>query len=80
MSSKLRTLLLKNRNAKILKIKYQQRGVKLKSSIGKKAILHKRLFSATLPSKILLLESIICKGLLQPICLVIINYLIGLLT
>ena len=38
----------KNRNAKTLKIKYQQREVKRKRSIAKKAILHKKLFSATL--------------------------------
>ena len=38
----------KNRNAKTLKIKYQQRGVKRKRSIAKKAILHKKLFSDTL--------------------------------
>ena len=54
-----RTLLwLKNRNGKNLKIKYQQRGTKLKYSIVKKAILPKILFSATSPSKILLLESL----------------------
>ena len=41
-----------------LKIKYQQREVKLKCSINKKTIRHKRLFSATLPNKKLLLESI----------------------
>ena len=41
-----------------MKCKYQQRKVKLKCSIDKKAILHKKLFSATLPNKILLPESI----------------------
>ena len=48
----------RNPNGKYLKIKYQQRGVKLKFPVDKKAILHKRLFSTTLPNKILLLESI----------------------
>ena len=49
-----------NCNAKSLKIKYQQRGVKLKYSIAKKAILHKRLFFVTFSKKILLLlESIL---------------------
>ena len=42
-----------NRDAKILKIKYQQRAVKLRCLIDNKAIVHKILFSATLPKKIL---------------------------
>ena len=42
-----------NRDAKILKIKYQQRAVKLRCLTDSKAIVHKILFSATLPKKIL---------------------------
>ena len=49
---------LKNQNAKNWKITYQQRGFKLKCSIDKNAILHKRVFSVNLSNKILLLESI----------------------
>ena len=50
---------LKYQNPKNLRIKYQERVANLKCSINKKALLHRRLFSATLPTKILLLlESI----------------------
>ena len=53
-----RNLLLQKRpNAKGLKIKYQQNGVKLKCLIDKRAI-NKILFSTTLTNKILLLRSI----------------------
>ena len=52
-----RTLLwLKSGSDKGLKTKYQQRGVKLKVSIGKKDILYRRKFSATFPNKLLLLK------------------------
>ena len=44
-------LLLKNRDAKNFKIKYQQRAVKLTCSIDKKDKLHKILLSSTLPNK-----------------------------
>ena len=49
---------LKSQNATNLKTEYQQRGIKLRCSIDKKAILNKRLFSATLPTKLFLLEII----------------------
>ena len=42
----------------MLKIWFQERWVKLKFSVDKKAIFHARLFFATLPNKTLLLESI----------------------
>ena len=49
-------LLLKSGSDKGLKTKYQQRGAKLKVSIGKKDILYRRKFSATFPNKLLLLK------------------------
>ena len=48
--------LAKDRNAKNLKIKFQQRGVRLKCSINKRTILLQ--FFATFSNKILLLDFI----------------------